>query len=90
MVVKAAGAEFVAVVIYNNVKGPDAVILKRFHEPAFNNPVVRFIDTSGKDILPRVENDWTARTLLKRMVQSLEKVERKVPDYLKEATAAEK
>ena len=43
IVVSAAESEFVPLAVYNNVAGKDAEVLKAFNEPAWNNPVVRFL-----------------------------------------------
>lgn len=86
LVVDAAG-EFVPVAVYNNVAGADAVVLKRFGEPAWNNPVVRFLGTTEADLIPRKDGEYTAAFLLPRMVQALTKAGRPVPEYLKLAVA---
>ena len=85
--VAAAGAEFVPVAVYNNVPGPDAAVLKRFREPAWNNPVVRFLDADGADWIPRKDGEYTVGFLLSRMVAALEAAKRPVPPYLKLAAA---
>lgn len=91
MIVEAAGSEFVPLCIYNSTRGgKDAEILKKFKEPAMNNPVVRFLDADGKDIIPRMGNDWTTPGLMKRMIETLEKLERKPPTYLGETVAESK
>lgn len=87
MVVSAASAEFVPVAVYNNVKGTDADLLKKFGEPAWNNPVMRFIGTDEKDLIPRKDEVYHGGTLLARMAESLEKAKRPVPAYLKLAVA---
>ena len=46
--VEAIEDAFVPVVVFNNKGGKDAQLLKRFNEPSWNNPVVRFLDGSGK------------------------------------------
>ena len=86
MVVEVARSEFVAVAIYNNVSGDDEMVLKRFKEPAWNNPVVRFLDTSEKDLIPRWDNDWSKAGLMKQMKAALVKAGRPVPEALKKET----
>jgi hypothetical protein len=78
-----AAEEFVPIAIYNNVGGKDAEILKRFSEPAWNNPVVRFLDENEKDVIPRKEGVYSVAELVDRMVLALEKAERKVPEFLR-------
>ena len=73
---------FVPVAVYNNVKGEDAQVLKRFGEAAGNNPVVRFTDADGKDLIGRSMPDWKAQTLVKRMREALVAAKRNVPPWL--------
>lgn len=87
MIVAAASSEFVPVAVYNNVKGADADLLKRFDEPAWNNPVMRFLGTDEKDLIPRKDEVFHGGVVLARMVEALEKAKRPVPAYLKLAVA---
>ena len=68
--------------IFNNVKGKDLEVLKGFKEQAWNNPVVRFLDGSGRDLIPRKGGLYSAGSLLERMVLALEKAGRDVPAWL--------
>ena len=86
--VEAVEREFLPVLIYNNRKGKDAEILKRYEEPAWNYQVIRFLDGEGKDLIPRKDRIWTRDALASRMIQALESAGRPVPGYL-EATAYE-
>ena len=57
LIVEAIETYFVPVCIYNNHKGKDATSLKRFNEPAWNNPVVRLVEAENQaDIVPRIAN----------------------------------
>ena len=80
-----AASEFIAVAIYNNVSGDDESVLKKFKEPAWNNPVVRFLDTSEKDLIPRWDKEWSKAGLMSQMKTALEKAGRPVPEALKKA-----
>ncbi|MCW0219188.1 MAG: thioredoxin family protein [Prosthecobacter sp.] len=71
--VAAIEKHFVPVFIPNNKSGKDGETLKRFHEPAWNYQVVRFLDAKGQDLVPRKDGVWTARPLAERMVQALKK-----------------
>lgn len=74
---------FVPLCVYNNTKGDeDAQVLKAFQEPAWNNPVVRILDSRKKDLVDRIADDWTVRALARAMEVALEKTRRKVPAYL--------
>ena len=74
---------FVPVAIYNNADGDDARALERFAEPAWNNPVVRFLDPLGKDVIPRKDGVWTAAALAARMTTTLAAAKREVPLWWK-------
>jgi hypothetical protein len=82
-----AATEFIAVSVFNNVAGQDADVLKRFDEPAWNNPVVRFLDANEKDIIPRKDGVYATPELLSRMTAALKKANRPIPEYLKLANA---
>ncbi|NUO00058.1 MAG: thioredoxin family protein [Saprospiraceae bacterium] len=73
---------FVPLAIYNNKDGEDAKVLKRYGEPAWNNPVVRIVDQTGKDIIPRVNGNYTAWGLVQAMLQALDLQSRVAPAYL--------
>ncbi len=79
--VEAIEDQFVPVVIFNN-KTEDEDLLKSFSEPAWNNPVVRFLDANGKDLIPRKDSIWEVTPLAERMYASLEAAGRKPPAYL--------
>jgi len=82
-VVEAIESEFVPVLVHNNKPGRDAEILKSFGEPAWNYQVIRFLDSGGKDIIPRKDQVWTVEAVAARMVEALEKADRSVPRYLR-------
>lgn len=79
--VEAIEDSFIPVVVYNN-KSEDAAILKAFNEPSWNNPVVRFLDQNGKDVIPRKSGVWTVGGLAVRMKASLKASKQKVPKFL--------
>ena len=49
LLVEAIEEEFVPVAIYNNRGGADRAVLERYGEQPWNNPVVRFLDSDGRD-----------------------------------------
>lgn len=55
---------------------------ERFDEPAWNNPVVRFLGAGAKDVIPREDGVWKTDALLARMVAALRAAERDVPTWL--------
>ena len=87
MIVAAASSEFVPVAIANNIPGKDAEVLKKFKEPTWNNPVMRFLGADETDLIPRKDEVYHGGVVLARMVESLEKAKRPVPRYLKLAVA---
>ena len=81
LLVEAIEDLFIPVVVYNN-KSEDAATLKAFQEPSWNNPVVRFIDKDGKDIIKRQSGVYSISGLAARMIASLKAANRKVPEFL--------
>lgn len=85
LLVEAIETEFVPVAVYNNEGGADRALLERFGEPSWNNPVVRFLDAEGRDLLPRADRVWEPHAVGLRMLAALEKAGRPVPAYLRVA-----
>ena len=56
-----------------NKKGKDEVVLKKYEEPPWNNPVVRFLNSEGKDLIQRKDGVYTQREMMERMNLSLTK-----------------
>jgi hypothetical protein len=83
LLVEAIETEFVPVAIHNNRPGKDADALKRFGEPAWNNPVVRFLDARGEDLLPRKDGVFAPHAIAARLIGALEAASRPVPGYLR-------
>ena len=82
LLVETIETDFVPVAIYNNRGGEDAAVLERYGEPSWNNPVVRFVDGMGKDLIPRRDGVYHARSLAPRMRAALAAASRPVPDHL--------
>src|SRR5437764_1183987 len=57
LIVDAVESAFIPVVIYNNVEGDDRRVLEHFHEPTWNNPVIRILDTGGTELAPRLAGE---------------------------------
>lgn len=62
---------FVPLLIHNNKGGEDGRIRKKFGEPAWNYQVIRFLDSNGKDIIPRKDRVWTKPELMARIEKTL-------------------
>ena len=73
---------FIPLAIYNNKQGHDAEILNRYHEPAWNNPVVRIVDEKGKDLASRLSGNYSAHGLTDLMTNILISTQGKAPLYL--------
>ena len=73
--------EFVPLAIYNNKTGKDLKVLKRFGEPAWNNPVVRIINNKQDELTGRLAR-YNALELVNGMVEALQKVNANIPNYL--------
>jgi hypothetical protein len=82
LVVAAIESEFTPLLIHNNKSGKDAEVLQRFGEPAWNYQVVRFLDASASDIIPRKDRVWETGPLAERMIAALQKAKRPVPAWL--------
>lgn len=67
--------------IFNNKK-IDAKDLARFHEPAWNNPVIRFFDSEWKEIVPRKDSLWSTGDVALRLVEVLRAAKQEVPGAL--------
>lgn len=87
LLVDAIEHEFVPLAILNNRGGDDREVLERFGEPAWNDPVVRFVDAEGRDLVPRAEGVWSTGGIATRMRAALEAARRSVPAYLEIAAA---
>jgi len=73
----------VPIAIYNNTEGDaDEKVLKRYKEPAWNYQVVRVVDETGKDLIPRVAKDWTRAAVTRAMVAGLKAAKKSVPKWL--------
>ena len=82
LLVEGIETEFVPVLVYNNRGGADAALLERFGEPSWNNPVVRFFDGEGRDVIARRDRVYTSEALAGRMRAALVAAGRTPPAYL--------
>jgi hypothetical protein len=73
---------FVPTVVRNNVEGKEKLVLEQYQEPAWNNPVVRLLDSNGKDVIPRADGIWDQHGIAVRMIAALETTKQPVPGYL--------
>lgn len=83
LMVELIADRFVPVAIFNNRPGADAEVLRRYDEPSWNNPVVRFLGPDGDDLVPRLADRYDARGLHERITAVLEKHSDGVPGYFR-------
>ncbi|MFK7937660.1 MAG: VPGUxxT family thioredoxin-like (seleno)protein, type 2, partial [Saprospiraceae bacterium] len=82
LIVEAIETLFVPVVVHNNKGGKDAEMLKYFGEPSWNNPVVRIVNSDKKDVLPRLNGNYSAAGLVDYMLRGLDLYNQVAPQYL--------
>ena len=83
LMVELIADRFVPVAIFNNRPGADAGILRRYGEPSWNNPVVRFLGPDGVELLPRLANRYDAMGLYEKITAVLEMLGEDVPGYFR-------
>lgn len=81
-IVEAIEDEFVPLVIYNNKGGADGKVLEKYNEPTWNNPVVRIVDGNGKNIVKRLNANYSQKGITNTMITALLNSNKIVPDYL--------
>jgi len=93
LLVEAMESLFIPLAIHNNKGGEDAKVLKYFGEPSWNNPVVRIVDDEKKNLIPRVNGNYSKWGLVDAMLRGLDNAGTVAPDYLEllaQELAAEK
>ncbi len=82
LLVETIETNFIPLAIHNNKSGADADVLKRYNEPAWNNPVVRIVDANGNDLINRLSGNYSAAGLSNLMATVLIKQKGRAPAYL--------
>jgi len=82
LIVEAIETHFVPLVIYNNKGGDDAKVLKKYNEPSWNNPVVRIINSKGKDIVKRHSGAYNPVEVVSTIQNALLASNQITPTYL--------
>jgi len=70
---------FVPLAIYNNKGGEDKKILNLYKEPTWNNPVVRIVDENGKNLINRINGNYSTQGLLSGIVSSFAERGKTIP-----------
>ena len=83
LIVEAIETLFVPLAVFNNKGGADAAVLKRYGEPAWNNPVVRLVDAEGEDIIERLPDFRSPALITTGMIRALTRRGDEVPGYLR-------
>jgi hypothetical protein len=83
LMVELIADRFVPIAIFNNRRGADAEILGRYGEPAWNNPVMRFLGADGAELLPRLADRYDALGLHEKIVAVLDMLGEEVPGYFR-------
>ena len=81
-IVEAIETLFVPVAIFNNKGGKDAEVLKYYGEPSWNNPVVRIVNSEKKNLIQRVNGNYSKLAIVHAMVFALQAAEKEIPVYL--------
>lgn len=82
LIVEAIESCFVPLVIYNNKGGKDKLILEKFNEPSWNNPVIRIINDKGSDIVKRQADFRSPSETVSTIIKALESSAKSVDQYL--------
>ena len=69
--------DFIPLLVRNNKGGAEAQLLKKYNEPSWNYPVVRFVNGQGKDLIPRKDQLFKVNQITSRMKEALAKANRK-------------
>jgi hypothetical protein len=82
LLVDAIENEFIPLAIFNNKGGADKKVLDKYNEPTWNNPVVRIVDTNGKDLTNRIAGDYSIGGVANGMQSALLASDKDRPEYL--------
>jgi len=80
-IVEMIETHFVPLAIFNNVKGKDRETLNKFGEPTWNNPVVRIVNSNGKDIVDRLGREWTQLGVSYAITNAMDLNKESIPQY---------
>jgi hypothetical protein len=82
LMVEAIENEFIPLAIFNNKGGADKKILDKYGEPAWNNPVVRIVDSKGDNLIGRVAGNYSPQGLFDAMVKTIKIEGGTIPGYM--------
>ena len=82
LIVEAIETHFIPLVVYNNKGGSDGRVLKKYNEPTWNNPVVRVVNSKGKDIVKRHSGAYEPSAVVNTIQNALLASNQIAPKYL--------
>lgn len=82
LIVEAIETHFIPLVIYNNKGGADAQVLKKYNEPSWNNPVIRIVNSKGKNIVNRHAGAYEPLPVISTIQDALLASNQISPQYL--------
>ncbi|SEC94643.1 Thioredoxin-like [Tenacibaculum sp. MAR_2009_124] len=83
LMVELIESKFVPLAIFNNIKGKDREVLEYYGEATWNNPVVRIVNTNGKDIVEKLSNNYNPLSLYNKMEMVLLQLGSQILPFMK-------
>jgi len=81
-IVEAIESHFVPLCVFNNKGGKDKEVLNLYNEPTWNNPVVRVVNGAGKNIVDRLNGNYSSAGLVQTINTAITESGNIVPPYL--------
>ena len=81
-IVEAIETYFVPLCVFNNKGGRDKDVLNLYNEPTWNNPVVRVVNGNGKNIVDRLNGNYSSARLIQTINTAITESVNLVPPYL--------
>ena len=81
-IVEAIETYFVPLCVFNNKGGKDKEVLSLYKEPTWNNPVVRVVNGKGKNMVDRLNGNYTSAGLIQTINTAITESGNLVPPYL--------
>ncbi len=82
LIVEAIESCFIPLCIFNNKGGKDKLILEKFNEPTWNNPVIRIINSNEKDIVKRQADFRNMSKTITTIIEAIHTSGKKVEPYI--------
>ncbi|MBK9150267.1 MAG: thioredoxin family protein [Saprospiraceae bacterium] len=82
LIAEAIETHFIPLAVYNNRDGQDKKVLDKYKEPSWNNPVVRIVNSTGKDICGREADFHHGSKTVAKIMEGIKLSGQTVPLYL--------